>query len=207
MPTIRAAVLLAGAAGVAILLSCCSHSNPVEPDYSAFAVDSVIYKCGRWFPAPPEQSRGLFDIFLSFDYTEDGMEAWRDHGMEPWQRHMVESAGGVIIHEFHVPVVRVLIEAADLPPMNKYARGVTDIDDYPVRLTFMFKSAITQEDRDFLLAMGARDLEEYALDPFTTPEVMVAVVPDGGVPAVLAWDRLVYVETNESLICPAKPGR
>ncbi len=83
---------------LAVTLVICACSDRIAPE--EYILQDVKYACGNWVPAMPEVSLGLFDIFgrLNADDQKD-----RPPGEI---LHRIRLRGGVVVHEFHVPMAR-----------------------------------------------------------------------------------------------------
>jgi hypothetical protein len=180
-------VAVAVLAASACLVSCGtsmaqSRHAPGQTDY--------IYACGGWFPAEPRAAVEFFDVF--------GCSG--DVGPTDVLRQAVIQAGGRIVHEFNVGAVRAKLRVSQIPGLVSQVPGlppacaafsVAQINRYPVDAIVGFRADVTEDDRAFLVSVGATIVSELKFVCAVN-----AIVPDEAIPEVRAHPSVRYLEWN-----------
>jgi hypothetical protein len=183
----------------AVAISACAR--PTTPS----AVDGVIpgqqdvFVCGRWSPHDPGAGVALLD-FLTLGEAPGG-------GPTDAAVGAITGAGGQIIYEFHVPMVRALVDLPRVPSLlgGLYnpstvlaaARTVNDQYRFDASLIVMLTHPVSEEDIRSVQALGAtvtnifRGFAGYAV-----------TIPDAAIPALRALARVKRLELN-GYGCPA----
>jgi hypothetical protein len=130
---------------------------------------------------------------VDFHFGSDG------DGPTAEQVDAVRDAGGLVTHNFHVPIVRAEIDLDAIPALVGWARPgkayyavtVPHPDDFRVELIVMLRRDLTDADIAAVEALGARVVWRYdALDGYTIE------IDDAAVPQVRALPGVKDVSKN-----------
>ena len=123
---------------VLLALGCADNVGPERGDPAQYVLDPVVYACGGW-SSQPTVSLGLFDVFW-------GLEGPGDEGTGPKLKHRawVLDAGGTIVHEFHVPMIRAILAPRRVPELrSNMVTGVPDATVFTVNVGVGYSSGFT----------------------------------------------------------------
>ena len=176
--------------GAAILVAAACGGDLVvpSPDNAAeFAFTSpVSYVCGGWHPARPDVQYGLFDVWWGSPRAETPTAELLK---------AVQSAGGVLVYEFHINQVRAIIAPDEVPGLGAWnttgfwsATGVVDPNQLSVDVIVVF---LGTADPSVVTALGGTVTHTYTHVP-----AVAAMVPDDILPTLRAQPRVTYVEAN-----------
>jgi len=166
------------------LLASCGHESVVEPQVAV--VESMpcagpsMFACGSWSPCRPNPAAAVFDLDMS---AHGSVEA-------------IRQAGGTIVHEFNVPIVRALLPVDAIPGLVS-SRQISAAFEVPPESALDFGGFIgiplplTSDDREFLASAGVTIKHE-----FTSIDAVFALIPDAAVPAIRIRPGVRYVEIN-----------
>ncbi len=84
--------------------ACAVQAPPTAGDTTLYELAGVKYPCSRWSPAEPAGDFGLFDI-----YWGNGVAGVQLEGPTERHREALAAAGGILVREFHLPMVRAVV--------------------------------------------------------------------------------------------------
>jgi hypothetical protein len=150
----------------------------------------VFGPCAQaWSPAAPPAKRTVVD----FHFAGNGDEP------TPKQVRSVLVAGGVVLHRFHVPILRAEIDIDAVPSLvgwprdgiAHYAVTVLEPANREVELLVMLSRDLTDADIAAVEALGGRILSRWdALDGYAVD------IDDAAVPRVRALPGVLSVSKN-----------
>lgn len=189
----RVAIILAGA----LLAAGCDHAPPLAPiappPPRQIPVGPAIYGCEGWSPYEPPVEKAIFDFRVA------GTD-----GPSMAARQAILKAEGIILHEYHVPMIRALIRVRAVlslhmgPDHTSFsARQVQPGDGTEVETVIGIPAPLSAEDRGFLESRDVKILREY-------PQIgaIKAIAPDEVIPAIRSHDTVRFVDVIR-LACPA----
>lgn len=153
--------------------------NPAPPGRTVYEWHRpcIPYQPGYWTPEEPRPARWLFDVWLV-------------------SREQVVAAGGEIVHEYHLPVIRARLPVSAVPTL--VANRVRSAEDTPNEYILSdviigFVQPPTDQDLEFLQSLGVTGFYPGYLGAAWG---MAQRVPDESIPDILANPRVRYVELN-----------
>ncbi len=171
--------------------SCNSPSNSDDNntyDPHDYTVEPVEYACGYWASHSPNQEVALIDILFYRSPIHEQPDRATDEEIE-----RAESCGGIVVHEFNVPMARIILPVDSLSGVFPiiFARGVEDADIFKLDLIVGFEMPFTIEDQAFLDSLGVEIL--YV----STSSLMInALVPDMVIPALRDHETISSIGVN-----------
>lgn len=171
---------------VAALVAGCgrasSPTRPVTPDPG-----NAFYACGSWSPQKPAVGVAVFDLHVI--------------GSDP--RAAIEGAGGTVLHEYQVPLVRARLTVRAVQDLHAagavwFARQVGERQPLEFDGVVAIPTPLSPADLDFLAAAGVTVVEvAYGGGAFR------ARIPDAATPALRQYPGVRYVELN-TVACVSK---
>ena len=172
------------------LFSCSAATDPHEdprPEVSA-----ARFACWTWYPERPPVERALMDIYFGRRTPEDPTDRPSDESLAT-----IVELGGTVVHSFNVPMARAILAVDAVPDLSaNYVVTVTDEKIFNLRASIGIDTPLSAEERAFLEGLGVFAIEEYKL-------FVVAVVPDGAIPAIREQLDADYV-SPDGIACPAE---
>jgi hypothetical protein len=175
--------------------SCARPTEPLpyqlpEPDTSrdpaALRIGTLLYRCGAWtIGTPPQDTAVVVDVTFGsepFDHPPDS------------SKQIVRSTGGVILHEFEFPAVRVWIPTRLVPQLAAHVYSVVTVPDarrYDWRVIVQYRSAVTDADTAKYRLLGGK-----VLNVFTAFAMVSAAIPERGAMALRADGRVQFVSLD-----------
>ena len=180
----KTSLRLLAMAGLLALAACDSDPAGPEPEPVAAA---FTYGCNTWLTDPPDPSTVVLADVEFAGETVDEAE--------------VRRRGGRVVYRFHVPRLRVAIQAGMIPFLRGVwsVHGVTDPADLDVRLYLRYSRPVTDADLQALAQVGARELQPFSF----AREAVGALVADPAIPAVRALPGVTLVERMDGIACLA----
>jgi hypothetical protein len=140
------AVLLIVVAGA----SHAAHGQSLVPrDAAADEPRALVFDCS-WFPHPPRAERVLVDLVLARDANDPRTRA------APAELAAIRSAGGMVRHVFHLPVIRAEVDAGAVRAMiagpgavATFARTVLDPRLHEVEAQIRYDRPVREADVRF----------------------------------------------------------
>lgn len=168
------------------VLAACGDPGPRgRPDPADVALDSVQFACGDWSPSEPDVALGLFDVFWGQEGSEDP-----GTGPRPEHRAAVLAAGGTVVHEFHVPMIRAILPPERVPDLDaNLVTGVQDATAFRVDVFVGYGRAVTPEDIAFFESLGGVVTRRYA-----NIHLFSGHVPNAAIAPLRARSEVAYVE-------------
>jgi hypothetical protein len=184
---------------VAILSGSAAACDPVvQPslDPGAYVLSGVQFACQQWLPNAPSVQLGLFDIY--WGRPAPGLD---DDGPTDEHRQLVRASGGVVVHEFHVRMIRAVLPPGKVPDLTAtVVRGVPLAHDYPVDLFVRFSGAINEDVIAWIESSGGR-----ILNRFENIATVAAVVSDARIPTLRDLPDVADV-AGIGLVCAESRG-
>jgi hypothetical protein len=174
------------------------HAQDASAVAAAAALGTpFVYNCS-WFPQPPESERLVIDLVL-FRQPGDLRES-----PTPEELAAIAAAGGVTLHVFQLPVVRVELDTASVRGLitgpgsiATYARTPPDAEKHDIEAQVRFDRPVRESDLAALARLGVR---ERAYIP--RPHILEVVLPDSAVPAVRRLAGVASIEPM-TVVCAA----
>jgi len=170
------------------LLASCGDDSVVEPRVtvveSARCTGPSMFACGHWSPCRPDSATATFDLDV----------------IAPGSVEAIRKAGGTIVHEFNVPIVRAFLPVDAIPGLVN-SRQVWAAFEVPpgsgldFRGIIAFSLPLTSDDREFLASAGVTIKQEI---PWV--DALTALIPDAAVPAIRMRPGVRHVEID-GVIC------
>lgn len=178
-PPIRAVLVLLAT----VMVGCGRASSPTRPP--APDPGNALFACGSWSPQEPTVGVAVFDLHVP--------------GADP--RQAIRDAGGVILHEYGVPLLRVRLRVDAVRDLYgvRYLWSARQVsEDQPPQFDGIVGTStpLSAADRDFLESVGVIVLQEYP----GGVRFIRALIPDAAVPALRQYPGVSSVEVN-SLAC------
>jgi len=176
MRSLTLLVLVLSAAGV---LGCGRETTvqgvvapPPEP-----CTEPASFICSAWRPCEPSVVTAVFEI----------------QAAGPAIRDAIERAGGTVLHEYHVTLIRARLHVSSVPALVRRSVALQVRPDQGLEFDGLitFPHSVTTSDRGFLESIGVTVLREFQSIP-----VIYALIPDAAVPAILSRAEGMYVEVN-----------
>src|SRR5262249_53825246 len=174
----------------AILLGC-DHApdvaKPTRPSQSVADPGTALFACGRWMSGVPSTE------IASFDLEVTDLDA----------RAAIERAGGKILHEYYVPMIRARLPVSAVPGLWS-SRAIGAAFEVPAGKPPEFNGCIittmaaSDADLSFFQSVGVRLWPGANAGGHTT----IATIPDGVVPAILSHPGVQAVYRT-STVCVA----
>lgn len=148
------------------------------------------FRCGDWLAGAPAPARLLVDVSL----PDTGVPA------------RLEALGARVLHAFHLPFLRVLLDRDSIPALgaryaNVWVTTVVDTADTRKILLLTYDRAVSAADTSELRAMGAEPR-------FIFGDVLSATAADELVPALIALPSVTgYEPDGPACPAPASAGR
>ena len=178
---------------VLLASGCTDNLGPERGDPAQYVLDPVSYVCGGWSPSQPTVSLGLFDVFW-------GLEGPGDVGTGPKLKHQaaVLDAGGTIVHEFHVPMIRAILAPRSVPGLGaNMVTGVPDATVFTVNVGVGYNRGFTDGDIELFESLGGVVTHQWAFINGIAGEL-----PDSAIPILRARPEVRYVE-GDGVMCLA----
>jgi hypothetical protein len=169
---------------VLLALGCTDNLGPERGDPAQYVLDPVRYTCGGW-SSQPTVSLGLFDVFW-------GLEGPDDVRTGPKLKHQaaVLDAGGTIVHEFHVPMIRAVLAPRRVPELGaNMVTGVPDATVFTVNVTVGYNRGFTDGDIELFESLGGVVTHQWAFINGIAGEL-----PDSAIPILRARPEVLYVD-------------
>ena len=173
---------------VAALLAGCGHDSGVDPrpvlvDEPSTYVGPWNYLCGAWNPSHPTVASATFDLHVS-----------------PGAVEKIREAGGTIVHEFNVPIVRAYLPVDAVPRLASTghiwaALQVAPDSAFDFGGIIGIPTPLSGDDRNFLESAGVTIIQE-----FNHSDAIYALIPDASVPAIRSRPSVRGLEIN-SIAC------
>jgi len=172
---------------VVMLLSLVRFSQAAPPAHSPPGRTVYLFICGTWEPEEPKAAWGLFDVFFGIH-----------GGPTEAQLHAIQNAGGRIVYEFNLPVVRARLPVSAVPLVEaEYVQSVSRPNVHADDVIIGIPLPLSDLDRQFLDDIGA-----IVLNEFDFIDAIHAIVPDESIPALALLPGVSYIELN-GFRCPA----
>ncbi|MFQ5702970.1 MAG: hypothetical protein ACE5HT_03015 [Gemmatimonadales bacterium] len=187
---------------VALAVACSGEMGlPADLDPADFVLEKeAFYRCGRWINKPDVRF-GLFDVRATpigeTEQTDRPSDLLLDR---------ISSLGGVVVHEFNVPLVRAVIALGAIPEIEGAssglsgtdARAVTDASEFSVTVSIRYVVDPSDSDLARIVELGG--------EVFSTFRTAVgAVVPDLTIPVLRGQPEIENVGLRGGG-CLAAPG-
>ncbi len=183
----RQSFALSMVAVAALAVACTDNLGPDRGDPAQYVLDPVRYACGGWSPSEPNVNLGLFDIFW-------GLRELGDVGTGPRSEHRaaVLEAGGTLVHQFNVPMIRAILSLRRVPELGaNLVTGVPDASVFIVDVGVGYSRRLTDSDIDFFESLGGAVTHR-----FTSINAIAGELPDSAIPMLRARPEVRYVEGN-----------
>lgn len=173
--------------------ACSGFLGPDRGDPAQFAfADSVRFGCGYWFPSPPDTEFGLFDIPGGLTGPGEPEALARQRLLDD-----VLGAGGTIVRRYNLLMVRAILPISSVSQLQFFTlHGVVqrELSRTTFRVFVGFRDGIAPS---AIESRGGSILQVYdALD------MVLAIFPDGEVPALRRDPRVLFVEHALGIDCP-----
>lgn len=160
---------------LSVLLAACGKDPATEPsqvpdDSSALA---AWYTCSAWFPKEPSEPTVLADVLFSDNAIGEPSD-------RPLERHRqrIREAGGTIVFEYHVTMIRAMLPVSGIPSLRANSvRVVRDDEPYVVQISVRFRAPVTDEDIEWLEALGGVQIRRSLLSNWVSATVADDVLP------------------------------
>ncbi len=165
--------------------ACAVEPPPSAGDASLYELAGVKYACSRWSPAEPAGDFGLFDIFWG-----NGVAGVQLEGPTERHREALADAGGILVREFYLPMVRAIVRPERVPQLSaNITTGVPDAGEYQVEVHVGYASRA----RDVVVAF-IESLDGDVTHVFDITPALVATLSNDVIPELRAHPDVAYVE-------------
>ena len=175
---------------VALLLAGCSSQKFLGKPVEAYVIGDYRFACQRWVPEEPPAEYGLFDVSFG-----QGSATLPGHRPSDEDRQRILSAGGMIVHEFHLRRVRAILPIAKVPNFHSVL-AVGDPESFLAPVSFRIRMASAEEVLQILEEKGAVIRSVRRGSSLSVS----GLVPDAQIAWVWRHEDTVYVE-QDGVLC------